>query len=261
MSTVQYQPTILVGLNKKGILKCDPDGYYDMLVGAFDAFNSSGAYYTMSSAKEQFDSSHDFQRRIKSGALYGERGHPVYNDSYSREAWLRRVMTLDQANHSHHIREVHLDYGTFKNKDGSPMVAVYARIKPVIDQLAASLENPHENTAFSIRSITEDHICPRTGTLIKEMRYIVTYDWVVEPGIHIATKYHNPALESFDSSSWTNDDITRAIADARKIYSGFEDNGLVDSMEMIRPKYESDKVLARPEPKTKIILPNWSKWY
>ena len=259
MSQVCYQPTILVGLNKKGVIKCDPDGYYDMLVGAFDAFNSAGAYYTMASAKENFDASSDFQRRISSGALYGEKGHPVHNNTYTRESWMRRVLTLDQSNLSHHIREVHLDNTTFKNKDGSPMVAVYARIKPIVDQLAASLENPNENTAFSIRSITQDHVCPRTGILIKEMRFIVTYDWVIEPGIHIATKYHNPSLESHSASHWTNEDVDNAIREARDIYGGFEDNSLISSLEMIRPKDEI--VQPVPERKTKIILPNWAKWY
>lgn len=263
MTQVCYQPTILTGTNKAGKIKCDPDGYYDLNVGAFDAYNSRKAFYTMSSARSHFDSSHDFQRRIKSGALYGEDGHPVYDSRYSRDEWLTRILTVEKGNISHHIRELHLDDTIAKNEDGNPMVVVFARIKPAgahAQSLADSLENPHENVAFSIRSITEDHVDRRTGTLIKEMRAIVTYDQVTEPGIAIATKYNNPALESLNTSYWSNKDIDQAIKNARSIFGSFESENIIASLESIRPI--GDAIAKVDEPvRTELILPSWSKWF
>ena len=261
MAQVVYSPTALVGTTKKGKLNCDPDGYYDVCVGGFDTYNSAGAFYTFSSAQSHFDTSHDFQRRIKNGALFGENGHPVYNPALSKKEWLIRVLTLDPNNKSHHIRELTLDDTVFKNKDGKPMVAVFARVKPAgphAQALGDSLDNPNENTAFSIRSITQDHIDPRTGTVIKEMQAIATYDWVPEPGISNACKYLHPGLEGHQVA-FSSADITGALNTAKDMYSGFEDsdNGLISSLETL----SSGLIVPKQNPKIQIVSPNWSKWY
>lgn len=237
MATFAYQPTILQGTTKKGKIKCDPDGYYDMIVGAFDAYNSAGAYYTFSSAKSHFDSSHHFQRRIAAKKLYGEEGHPKPIPGMSKQDWMIRVLTIDEKNISHHIRELHLDDTLFKNKDGRPMVTVFARLKPAgpyAEALGLSLDNDNEDTSFSIRSITVDHVNPMTGILTKEMREIVTYDHVVEPGIAQATKYHNPALEDLGLHTFTDSNIRDAIAKARDIFSGFEQDDIVERLERLK---------------------------
>lgn len=244
--SVVYESTLLISTGKKGVLRCDADGYYDVTLGAFNTYNSSGAFYDAPSAKAFFDEGHDFMRRIKAGALYGECGHPVPVPGMSKTEWLVRILTIDPRNTSHHIKSLEIDETSFKNKDGSPMVAVMGRVKPMIEKLAASLENPHENTAFSIRSITNDAFCPRRGCMVKHMKKPVTYDYVIEPGIAIATKYNTPSLESLGTNAvFTDGDIDRAIDLTRKTFSGMESDSLVQTLESLRERAIDN---TRPKP-------------
>lgn len=253
MPTFAYQPTILQGTTKKGKLKCDPDGYYDVILGGFDTYNSANAFYTWSSAKSHFDKSHHFQRRIANSALYGEYGHPVYQPGMSKQDWIVRVMTINPSSKSHHIRELYVDDTVFKNKDGGPMVTIFGRVKPAGPQAQAlgdSLDNEHENTAFSIRSITDDFVDPRTGIVIKNMREIVTYDYVDEPGIAQATKYNHPALESLninDDGLFTELHVRQAIEHVHSLGGSFESAGIVESLESL---LDSPRII---QPKTGII--------
>lgn len=229
MASIVYESTALASINKKGKLRCDPDGYYDVVLGAFNAFNSGGAYYPLENAPGQykhqealshFNPSHEFQRRIANGALYGEKGHPKFVPGMTKNQWISRILDIDEKNYSHHFKSVELETGdtAYKNKqDGSPMITVYGRIKPMDQQFADSLENPHENTAFSIRSLTRDNYCPIRRCVVKSMAEIVTFDRVTEPGIYSATKYGTPSLESLSSTDFTDSDINAAIAETRRM--------------------------------------------
>lgn len=241
MPVFSYQPTVLQGTTKKGKLKCDPDGYYDVILGGFDTYNSAGAYYTWASAKGHFDKSSHFQRRIGNSALYGEYGHPVYQPGMSKQDWIIRVMTINPASKSHHIRELVVDDTVFKNKDGRPMITIFGRVKPagpMAQALGDSLDNEHENTAFSIRSITDDFLDPRTGQVIKNMREIVTYDYVDEPGIKEATKYNHPALEHFaiaNPTTFSEQHVRAAIVQAQSLQGqgSFESKEIITSLESL----------------------------
>lgn len=241
MANFSYQPTILQGTTKKGKIKCDPDGYYDMIVGGFDTYNSAGAFYTFQSAKSQFDASSHFQRRIAAKKLYGEAGHPKPLPNMSKHEWMMRILTIEEKNVSHHIKELHLDDTLFRNKDGRPVVTVFARLKPAgpyAEGLGLSLDNCDEDTSFSIRSITVDHINPCTGILTKEMKEIVTYDWVIEPGIAQATKYHNPSLEQLGLHTFTQAHLQSAIDKARDMFSGMEADDIVERLERLKSGIE-----------------------
>lgn len=239
MTILTYQPTVLQGTTKVGKIKCDPDGYYDVILGGFDTYNSANAFYTWSSAKAHFDKSSHFLRRIANGALYGEYGHPVPVPGMSRQDWLVRVMTIDQDRKSHHIRELTIDDTLFKNKDGAPMITICGRVKPAgprAQALGDSLDNEFENTAFSIRSITDDFVDPRTGLTIKNMREIITYDYVDEPGIKQATKYNHPALENHalgDASVFSRANVLAAIETVKQYGCGFESDSIVESLESL----------------------------
>ena len=47
MANLVYQNTTLVGSTKTGMLKPDANGYYELVLGAFDYHNSSGAFYPL----------------------------------------------------------------------------------------------------------------------------------------------------------------------------------------------------------------------
>ena len=91
-----YQCTALMGTNKKGSLKCDADGYYNVVLGALDYYNSSGAFYAYEPAKKLFDQSSTLQRRITKGVLRGECGHPKFQPGQSKKDFMMRVLSIEE---------------------------------------------------------------------------------------------------------------------------------------------------------------------
>lgn len=191
--------TALLGTNKAGILKPDADGYYQMVLGALNIFNSGGAYYPYDAAKGLFMESSSLMRRIANGALRGEYGHPRMQPGQSVRDFMGRVLDIYEPNVCCHIRKVTIDCsGAVKDAQGRPVVAILGEVKPsgpMGPSLKESLDNPSENVCFSIRSITNDYQVG--GVLQKHLKTVVTWDYVNEPGIPVAKKWNAPALESF----------------------------------------------------------------
>lgn len=196
-----YSCTALVGTNKTGELKPDESGYYTLMVGAVDSYNSAGCYYPAGPAKELFDESSAFQRRIRDGALYGELGHPRKAPSMSMRDFMGRCMDIQETNICCHFRKIWLA-APQRGPDGRTIVPIMAEVKPtgaMGHALREGLENRHQNVCFSIRSFTQDVM--QNGVVNKLLRQIVTFDYVVEPGIAIARKWHAPGLESFEEQT------------------------------------------------------------
>lgn len=190
--------TALVGSNKAGVLKPDADGYYTVVLGALNVFNSAGAYYPFEAAKQLFQESSSLMRRIASGSCRGEYGHPRPTGMTPRE-FMGRVMDIYEPNVCCHFRKVWIDYNGVRDERGNPVIAVMGEVKPVGPMgaaLKAALDNPSENVCFSVRSITNDY--PVGGIMHKNIRSIITWDYVNEPGISVAKKWHSPALEAFE---------------------------------------------------------------
>lgn len=197
--------TSLAGVNKIGLLKKDEDGYYDMIVGALEVYNSAGAYYVYEQAKSIFDSSASLMRRVSRGVLKGEYGHPKFMPGMSREQYVHRIMDLDPGNVCCHHRQLRLDTENVKDKNGKPIIAIMSKVQPsgpMGEYLRASLENKHENVCFSIRAFTDD-MEDRNGRVNKTLRQVITFDYVIEPGIEHAEKFKSPALEQFSLESMT----------------------------------------------------------
>lgn len=258
MRLASYGSTIAV-VNKEGKLRCDPDGYYTICAGGANTHNSAGAWYDGPSYMNQFNQSTAFMRRIGNKALYGECGHPVYQPGMSKRDWLIRVMTIDPQKHAAHIKEVFIDQESHRNKDGSPIVAIYIRVAPrgpYAQQLGDSLDNPDENTAFSVRSITDDYFDPKRGCTVKMMREIVTFDYVGEPGIAIATKYNSVTLEDREITTFSDRDITDAIRHARETCLGMESDDLANRLESLRQPIQRPSGLILP----RAALPRSAHW-
>lgn len=199
MARAEYRCTALVGSTKTGKLTPDANGYYTVVLGALDFFNSAGAFYDYNSAKSLFESSSSLMRRVNSGALRGEYGHPKFTPGMTNHQFLMRIMDINEQSASHHIKAVWIDETSVKDSNGKTVVAIMGSVKPLAgqfgDMLLASLQNPDENVCFSIRSLTED-IVNSQGVTIKTLREIITWDYVNEPGISVANKFSFPSLES-----------------------------------------------------------------
>lgn len=197
MDNIRFTCTSLANTNKVGIITPDTDGYYDMVVGGLNVFNSVGQYYEYEGAKALFESSSPFMRRIKRGALRGEVGHPKQMPGEKDDDYLDRIYVIDERNVCVHFKEIYLDFNSKKMPNGDPVIAIMAKLTPSGpkgDYLAKQIANKSENVCFSIRSLTQDTMV--RGRYTRTIKHIVTFDNVNEPGISIANKYEAPGLES-----------------------------------------------------------------
>lgn len=197
-SSTVFSCTALMGVNKAGNLKPDNDGYYKVVVGAVNAFNSSGAYYPLEPAKKLFENSSSLIRRINKGCCKGEMGHPKPSPGQTIRDFVQRVMSIEETKVCCHFRKIWIEEEGHADAKGRPVAAILAETTPsgpYGPALKQSLENRHENVCFSIRSLTNDYVNTE-GFLQKDLQAIITFDCVTEPGIDIADKWHSPALEA-----------------------------------------------------------------
>jgi len=218
MTMIHFSEVSLSNQNKKGILKPDENGYYTMIIGGLNVFNSVDQYYTLQGSKDLFESSSIFMRRVKSGNLKGEVGHPKRVPGMSIDDYVHRIMSVEDTNVCVHISEVWLDteFGKNNPKHGNPnLVAMYGKLKPSGpkgDALKAAFENPKENVCFSIRALTDDRLV--NGTQHRKLVQIVTWDWVIEPGIHIANKWATPVLENLTDVTISKDQLYKVAKES-----------------------------------------------
>lgn len=210
--TIKFTCTSLAGMQKKGVLVKDADGYYDTVVGGLNMLNSAGMYYGYDDAKALFESSSALMRRIKRGALRSEQGHPTIMPGEKFDAFVQRYMDINPKNVCAHIAELYLDFDNFKDLAGRPIVAIRAKVAPAgpfgyVTEKA--FENGKENVCFSIRAFTHDY--PVRGVIHRALKEVITFDYVNEPGIYIAEKFRSPALESLLEKTVTRDQFMRAM--------------------------------------------------
>lgn len=200
MSVVHYGCTALIGTNKVGELKPDSDGRYDMILAALEYPNSVGATYSLSSAEQFFKPGTPFMRKVENGQLRAEYGHPKAEDSPNDEAYFMRLLRIHEENVCAHISDLFIDYdGVVDRKTGKRVVVIRGKVKPCGPKgpfLKEMLDDPKQNVAFSLRCTTD---IERSGfTVKKHFTQIITFDYVNEPGLALATKYNSPSLESAD---------------------------------------------------------------
>lgn len=255
MSNITFTCQTLRGTNKAGTLKPSGDGYWTVVLGGFNIHNEGGNFYPFNSyLKEIFLKSSTFMRRIERGHLRGEQDHPKIQSGMTQQQYFSRLRYLDMNNWAMHIRGVELDLSNFKSHQNEQMVAVLGEIKPVGgpigDKLLASLENASEDTCFSVRSLTMDTMMGMAWK--KDVYELITWDWVPEPGVRNATKYHSPGLESFDEYKFDPAIIRNEIVAAK--HAGGMGYGLESShndvtrLEIMMKDYEagSNSPVLRP---------------
>ncbi len=216
MTTVKFTATKLTATGKKGVLPADENGYYTMAIGGLNSFNSAGQYYTLQGAKQLFEQSSVFMRRVANGCLKGEVGHPKKTPGMTMDDYINRILSIEETNICCHFKEIWLDesFGKvnpqYKNAN---LVAIMAKIKPSgpkKDFLEHSLQNKDENVCFSIRALTKDYF--ERGQCFRVLQQIVAFDAVVESGINIATKWDSPALESHNEQTVTRESLQKIVS-------------------------------------------------
>ncbi|WP_233875006.1 S80 family phage morphogenetic serine protease [Paraburkholderia adhaesiva] len=252
---VRFGLTALNGINKSGTLKPDANGYYPVVLGGLNMFNSVNQYYPYEPARGFFENSSQFMRRVHSGNLRGEYGHPKRLPGQNIEDYARRILDIDVNNVSHHIAEVTLDFENYKDPDGRNIIAILGQVKPSGPQgahLKNSLDNPKENVCFSIRSFTLD--VPVGRTVRRELKNVVTWDYVNEPGLFIASKFNSPALEEIDEMMLSKQQLDRAVAVPRHLNARAPNIGLESARLTLDELYQSLGWL------TDTATPTWLAW-
>lgn len=224
MSSFTFQSTALVGTNKVGKLKPDENGYYPVVLGAFDCPNPNGDIYTFNSAKKLFTESSTFMRNILAGNMYGEWGHPKRQPGQTLAAYIKRCMIIDETNIAFHVKKVAINDTDVKDKNGNVIISVIGWIKPVGPKAAEfreMLENPDQNVSFSVRCTTDD-VPNGRGTMNRNVLNIICWDFVIHPGLEVATKYHSPALESYSETRFDSNVLMAIKAQEVRMPVGME---------------------------------------
>ncbi len=260
MSPIVFSSTYLAAKGKKGIIKPDSDGYYELVVGGLNIFNSAGSFYTADAA--QLFENPSFKRRIQNGALKAEVGHP-FNDCtgsagskgscyLSQEDFLDRFLTIRETNVCAAHSKVWLDFDRLKDKSGRPIIAIMALTRPTgvnAEVLRDSLNDPKQNTAFSVRGITEDKMVGNVRH--RSLKTIVTFDYVNEPGIHVATEWESPALESFYEKDIQSRDVVKLERSYQVKNLATESHMLLNEISWIK---EEDSALQT------VQKPHYTRW-
>lgn len=236
---------ILAKKSKIGNLKCDDNGYFEICLGAFNAYNDVGDYYVYTSNVESLiNNAASLNRRAGKAALYGEFQHPKIRPGESNEAFFERALTVTEEFTSHHIKSVRLIDG--KDHKGRDVKLSIGLVKPAgvhWESLDRSLRNPDENVAFSIRCLTRPYRMPN-GTVAKELYHPITWDRVNEGGILEACKYNTPTLESFKEDVIITPEMLDSIESNPT--SGISMESMKSTFTMIRTNLGWQKVQAIP---------------
>lgn len=215
MKSVHYGCTALLGTNKAGLLKPDEFGRYDIVLGALEYPNSVGDIYTLTSAQKFFEEGTSLRRKINNGQLRSEYGHPKQLPGQSPTDYMRRILTIEETLVCAHISDVWIDFNSVRDKTtGRPIITIRGKVKPAGPYgkyLQEMLDDPKQNVAFSVRSLTMNRTVGFRQH--KDFTEIVTWDYVNEPGLAPANKYDSPALEGMNylALGQTELEITSAL--------------------------------------------------
>lgn len=206
MAVIKFTSEKLENVRGRSIKKVD-NGYFQVLIGGLNVYNSVGDYYTAQGVTRLFEESSLLMRRLKNGYLKGERGHPKQG-GLSNKDYINRLLEIDDGNVMCHYRSLWLDteLGKRNPKLGNPnLIGIYGEAcgsGPHGEAFNRSMENPSENVAFSVRGFTNDQYVK--GTNVRELINIITWDVVIEPGIGTSNKFDAISLEEFKYESLAN---------------------------------------------------------
>lgn len=187
--------TALKYSNKGGTLKPDEYGYYTVVLGALDVFNSGGEQYVLSDvSRNTFAEGSKVDMRAKEGMLKGEWGHPKPSDFPNPLRFEGRVRQLYEDRICHTIRKVYLQEIEYMGKKVLGIIGELKPCGPYGGYLKEMLDDPHQNVCFSGRYYS--NVTKVNGIIRREIHTCGTWDYVCEPGVYQAKKYASPSLES-----------------------------------------------------------------
>lgn len=185
--------------NGRHRFKKDEGGFYKGVpIAAIGVSTRNNSYYDVESFVSHLQNPETpFNMMLKSRQLYGELGHPKIFDLDHNTA-IARIRDVDEKNTSHMFKSIYV--GPSLESGGR---IVYADLKPVYldgagGRVKESLDDPEQNTAFSIRTLTSN--TQKGNISYRKMLQFITADFVNTPGFAEATKgYAQMSNESFSN--------------------------------------------------------------
>lgn len=157
----------------------------------------------MENIENLFASSSDLQRKIQSGKLMGEWGHPEPKPTDTPQTFMQRACLVSDKETCALFHQVWLDKDVAKselmkaNGIEPDTVVTMARVKPhgsKWETLQRALDDPNCNVSFSVRNLSYDKTV--RGTVYVIISKIITWDAVIDPGIKAASKWLSPRMET-----------------------------------------------------------------
>lgn len=166
----------------------DKDGYYDVPITVLGAPTRRNVIYRPESVLSQItDNKSAFNMILRHGNLYGEYGHPITKD-------VERTATVDEKCVSHHFKAIYL--GEDLKNQGQLIMGKVKPHGPYGQYVKENFEDGNMNTAFSLRTLCSRSF-DRNGMEIRDVKMLVTFDYVGCPGYEKAAKRYAPGNESF----------------------------------------------------------------
>lgn len=234
----RYSCTYTPTLANQDRLQPDDNQYYKCTIGAFNTANHNGVLYPFTpSVKALFDVGGIVRRRLDAGLCKGEYGHPKI-DNMDLQTALRRLAIIEPTLTSHTFRSVSLEEA--RDEYGKGVILVIGEVKPTGpygDCLNKQLSDREENVAFSIRSFTNNTMI--NGTQARIVKDVLTWDYVIEPGISCATQFKYAALEELVDDFIITEQIMEAALNPIQV-AGLEND--FSTLRMIRTNLGWEKV-------------------
>ena len=228
------------------VVKPDSNGYYKVTLGAFNVRNHSGAVYKFDGVRDLLkDDKCLVTSRLKAGRLRAEADHPPRVPGMTDSNFILRNMEISMKCVCAHIKEINIkETNISENIPGvGNVVIVEGLVKPsgaFSAALQESLDNPEEDTCFSIRSFTKDKAV--NGVTYKQVTQIVTWDWINAPGIRYASKLGSPSVESQDICMFDVDELAAAV---KSKSVSVESDDVEECIESLASDYVKDDILTK----------------
>lgn len=252
-----YSNIALAGSGKKGVLKDVGNGYKEIILGAFGAFGNGGWLYDTASAMRYIENDQEFLRMMQAGRIRGEWGHPVRPAGMNDQDWFVRICTIVEANMCCHIRRIRPSLETVTDERGRKVIAIIGEVKASGKEASAfadMLNNPDEDVNFSIRCFAKKNF----GNMTKHMTKIITWDFVFDPGVPVASKYNTPSMES-KSVTRQLDEVEFNLDRLRNSFDHTRQSNTEESFESVAPAAKFLDSLYE-QTKSQIFVPSSLSW-
>jgi hypothetical protein len=187
--------TLFTGKNGRvGVIKPDSNGIYKGLpMMVLNQTTQQKTYYEPESMMKAITNPEGtFYKNYVAHKAYGELGHPRFT-GMDKDAALARLMDVQEARASHLFTGIYTDAPA---SDGT--IVLRADIKPAGEKgatLKESLDDPIQNTAFSLRAFVSGQMLP-DGRTFRTVHAFTTFDAVLASGYATTDKFHAIGLES-----------------------------------------------------------------